>query len=251
MFGHVDYATGILDAFRAHNFKANKSGAATLPIHAASGCVEMLTPLALYLAAQDAKESMCDPVLVECYRKLPLLAKISLLPPSVRPDAWTNFLSGWFNSQQRWTEALVKLAARTSAAQLFKESLEATANAPTAQHGDACEARANMTAATEDLIAYISGLPGAVAFNPFLIAAKEADLEQQFGAPAGPTIFTNATRADNFDETYLYFGSDPSPAEQKTLRGAANRRQLLRLTPEYFFRQRRPSAVYRANAGYG
>ncbi|MDR3479768.1 MAG: hypothetical protein P4L91_03550 [Burkholderiaceae bacterium] len=234
-FGHVDYATGILDAFRAHNFKANKSGAATLHIHAASGCVEMLTPLALYLAAQDAKESMCDPVLVECYRKLPLLAHISLLPPSVRPDAWSNFLSGWFNSQQRWTEALLKLAAHTSAKQLFKESLEASANAPAAQHGDVSEAQADMTTATEDFIAYLSGLPGTIAFSPFLITAKEADLAKQFSASTGPTIFTNATRADNFDETYLYFGSDPSPAEQQALRGAANRRQLLRLTPEYFF----------------
>ena len=224
-FGHVEYATGILDAFRAHNVKANKDGKATLHIQAGSGCVAMLSPLSLFLATQDSKESMCDAELVEPYRNLPIPAQISLLPPSVRHDAWANFLSGLFNSQQRWTEAFVKLAAHTSGPQRFQDSPE----------GAVCEARADMTSATEELIACSSGIPGNLAFSPVTIAAMRAGLTKQFSAPTGPTIFTNATRADNFDETYLYFGSDPSPAEQQALRGTANRRQLLRLTPEYFF----------------
>jgi len=35
-------------------------------------------------------------------------------------------------AQQRWTEALLKLASHTSAKQLFNESLDASANAPAA-----------------------------------------------------------------------------------------------------------------------
>lgn len=229
--GHVNYAAGILDAFRAHDAKPKKNGEETLNIHAGSGCVEMLTPLSLYLAAPDSKESMREPVTCDSYNCLPPLAQLSMVPPSVRPDAWKHFMSGLLNSQQRWVEASMKLIAQASSS----PPLQSSPNAIQAPRADTLDTQARMTTATAELMMYGFGLPGNMAFNPLLIAAKHADLAERFESHDGPTIFTNATRADNFNETYLYFGKDPTPEEKIALCGSTNRRQLLRLTPEYFF----------------
>jgi hypothetical protein len=232
-FGHIDYATGLLDAFREFNCKAQKDGKQTLNITAGSGCVEMLTPLALYLNAQDCTASMRDAVLNE-NNSLPLLAQQSLTSPAVRPDAWKNFMTGLLHSQWKWAEAGMSLVAQANGAKLLRDAMQLAPNTGKAICAGKGDAQANMTTAVEELLMYGFGLPGQMAFNPLFTAAKTDDLAKRFESETGPTIFTNATRADNFEETYLYFGADPSPHED-ALRGAAKRRQLLRLTPEYFF----------------
>ena len=92
-FGHIDYATGILDAFRAHNHAASGRGAPTLDIAAASGCVEMLTPLWLYLADQRAASSMGE-IVIDGDNHLSPWARQRMVPPSVRPDAWHSYFFG-------------------------------------------------------------------------------------------------------------------------------------------------------------
>jgi hypothetical protein len=224
-FGHIDYATGILDAFRAHNFSAQAAGEPTLEIAAASGCVEMLTPLWLYLANQNAATTMRDTVLDED-RTLPLWAQSRLASPTVRLDAWNTYFSGLIDAQSRLAEAGLKMFTRAVTPH--------KAQADDTRSRAGITATADLTAALEDVAMYNSGLPGQIAFNPFFTAAKAADLEQLCAKTTGPTLFTNATRASDLQEVYLYCGAEPSAAQKATMRGKA-RRQVLRLTPEYFF----------------
>ncbi|HXE38382.1 MAG TPA: hypothetical protein VN639_07870, partial [Azonexus sp.] len=61
-FGHIVYAAGVLDAFRAHNRKLRETPdgppAKAIEIDIASSCVEMMTPLWLYLADQHGDKSL-------------------------------------------------------------------------------------------------------------------------------------------------------------------------------------------------
>ncbi len=80
-----------------------------------------------------------------------------------------------------------------------------------------------------------SGLPGQLAFNPFFTAAKSGKLEALCASQSGPTVFTNATRATDFQEVYLYTGAAPDAMQLGSLTGRRRQRQALRMTPDYFF----------------
>lgn len=215
-FGHIDYAAGLLDAFRAHNHGLHGPHAAgagkPLEIVAASGCVEMLTPLWLYLADQKAKDSLRKTVL-EGDRHLPPWARQRIASPAVRQDAWRGYLAGLMEAQGRFAGASLKLMSRAS--------------------GTA--ATAELAAAWQNVCMYGSGLPGQLAFNPLFTASKAAGLAALFASEAGPTVFTNATRARDFQEIYLYSGAAPNTEQQRAMTGKGQRRQALRMTPEYFF----------------
>jgi hypothetical protein len=233
-FGHIFYATGILDAFRAYNSEQKAKGEKSLNAIAGSGCVEMLMPLALYLAAQDAETSMCDNVL-DCDKNLPLLAQQDLAPPAVRLDAWQNYFSGLFKAQATWAKAGLNLATHTAKRHRMMGAGRFNFNSADPTHDEDVATLAKMTAASQNLFMYSSGLPGQTAFNPFSVAAKLPGLAQLYAAKTGPTLFTNATRADDFSEIYLYSGAAPDAAQKLALTGKANRRQLLRLTADNFF----------------
>ncbi|HRE18344.1 MAG TPA: hypothetical protein PLW86_14965 [Rhodocyclaceae bacterium] len=232
-FGHIDYAAGLLDAFRAHNHAGNKA----LNVATASGCVEMLTPLWLYLADQQAKHSLRDAVLNDDER-LSLWARQRIAPPTVRADAWNSYFSGLIDAQSRLADASLKLMTHAITPQGLSAALRRTlggarqgSETPTAN----IEATAELTAALQDVFMYGSGLPGQLAFNPFFTAEKEAKLEALCARQEGPTVFTNATRASDFQEVYLYCGTPPDAAQQRAMTGKARQRQVLQLTPEYFF----------------
>lgn len=236
-FGHIDYAAGVLDAFRAHNHAAPADGKPTLDIDAASGCVEMLTPLWLYLADQNAKSSMRDIVLNED-TSLPLWAQQRIAPPAVRPDAWNSYFSGLIGAQSRWAEANLKLLTHSMTPRGLSETLHHALH--NAQVGNSAPptgvaATAELTAAWQDALMYSSGLPGQMAFNPYFTAEKAASLGKLCAKTDGPTLFTNATRASDFQEIYLYCGAAPNALQEAAMRGKPDRRQVLRLTPEYFF----------------
>jgi predicted acylesterase/phospholipase RssA len=238
-FGHIFYATGMLDAFRAYNCAQQAKGEEAVEIAAGSGCVEMLMPLLLFLDVQNATSSFSDTVLNSDDGLSPL-ARESLAPPSVRPDAWKDYFSGLFNAQYRLTQAGMELAAK--AGSLHPLTSHPFASMPTPNLGkmfgvtpgnvDAC---AKMIEATENLAMYGFGLPGQYAFNPLYVAGKTPQLQQLFSSTTGPTVFTNAVQAEDFSEIYLYSGAAPNPEQEKALCGTTRRRQLLRLTPEYFF----------------
>jgi len=233
-FGHIDYAAGLLDAFRAHN--SSRKGK-TLEIDTASGCVEMLTPLWLYLADQQGKHSLREPVLNDDKRLSPW-ARQRVAPPGVRPDAWNSYLSGLMDAQSRLADASLKLFTHalspSGLSAALRETLHQTKRPETARSADT-EAAAELTAALQDVFMYSSGLPGQLAFNPFFTAEKQAKLEALCAHEDGPTVFTNATRASDFQEIYLYCGTPPSETQQRAMTGKGQQRQVLRLTPEYFF----------------
>lgn len=233
-YGHIFYATGILDAFRAYNCAQQAEGKEGLRIDAGSGCVEMTMPLSLYLNAQDAAGSMCDCVL-DSDSLLPLLARNSVTAPSVRPDAWKNYFSGLFNAQRQWAEASFGLASQVARQHMSGKIPSSESRAANHAPANSVGAHAKMTCAAEELVMYGFGLPGQAAFNPLFMEAQQKSLTQMFSSTTGPTLFTNATRADNFSETYLYCGTKPDKAQEFALCGTDGRRQLLRLTPDYFF----------------
>ena len=233
-FGHIFYATGILDAFRAYNCAQLAKGEETVEIVAGSGCVEMLMPLSLFLDAQNATSSFSDTVLNSDDNLSPL-ARESLAPPSVRPDAWKDYFSGLFNAQYRWARAGMELATKAGSQHTFASVPSLSRNAIFGVTPENLDATAKMTTATEELAMYGFGLPGQYAFNPLYVAGKKTQLEELFSATTGPTLFTNATRADDFSEIYLYCGAAPNREQEKALCGSTRHRQLLRLTPEYFF----------------
>lgn len=233
-FGHIDYAAGLLDAFRAHN--SSRKGK-PLTVDTASGCVEMLTPLWLYLADQQGKNSLREPVLTDDKRLSPW-AKQRIAPPGVRPDAWNSYLSGLMDAQSRLADAGLKLfthALSPSGLSAALRELLHQVEEPGAARTASTESVAELTAALQDVFMYNSGLPGQLAFNPFFTAEKQAKLEALCAHEAGPTVFTNATRASDFQEIYLYCGTPPSPGQQRTMVGKGKQRQVLKLTPEYFF----------------
>jgi len=215
-FGHIDYAAGLLDAFRAHNHQAHDASAVNgtrpLDIATASGCVEMLTPLWLYLADQKGPQSMRAAVL-DGDKHLPPWVQQRIAPPAVRQDAWRGYLSGLMEAQSRFAAAGMKLFA----------------------HGDSTAATAELNAAWQNISMFGSGLPGQIAFNPFFTAEKKDKLETLCASQMGPTVFTNATRARNFQEIYLYTGGAPDAGQQRALTGKRQQRQALRMTPDYFF----------------
>ncbi len=207
-FGHIDYAAGLLDAFRAHNAGSGKP----LEFAAASGCVEMLTPLWLYLADQKSRHSLRD-ALLHGDSDLPPWAQQRIAPSGMRHDSWSNYLAGLWDAQSRFARASLGHFASPAGAM----------------------AAAEFTAAWRDVVMYGSGLPGQMAFNPFFTAAREERLEALCASRTGPTVFTNATRAADFQEIYLYTGTAPEAAQQGALTGSRGQRQALRMTPAYFF----------------
>lgn len=213
-FGHVDYAAGLLDAFRAHNHQAQGQRAACgsklLEVATASGCVEMLMPLWLYLADQKAQHSLRNGVL-DGDQHLPPWARQRIAPSGVRRDAWGSYLSGFLDAQSRFAKAGLQHFSRSAGA------------------------AAELTAAWQDVAMFSSGLPGQLAFNPLYTAAKMGRLAALCAGQSGPTVFTNATRATDFEEVYLYTGAAPNAGQQAALTGRRRQRQALRLTPEYFF----------------
>lgn len=215
-FGHIDYAAGLLDAFRAHNHGVYEqaAGVATKPLDfvTASGCVEMLTPLWLYLADQKGERSLRAPML-DGDKQLSPWAQQRIASPAVRRDAWQGYLSGLMAAQSRFAEAGMKMFT----------------------HAPGTAAAAELNAAWQNIFMFGSGLPGQIAFNPLFTAGKEAALGTLCASEAGPTVFTNATRARDFQEIYLYTGAAPSAAQQHALTGKRQQRQALRMTPEYFF----------------
>ncbi|RJG02282.1 hypothetical protein [Noviherbaspirillum sedimenti] len=215
-FGHIDYAAGLLDAFRAHNRRVHDqpaaAGAKPLDIATASGCVEMLTPLWLYLADQKGDRSLRAAVL-DGDKHLAPWAQQRIAPPVVRRDAWHGYLSGLMDAQSRFAEAGMKMFA----------------------HAPGTAAAAELNAAWQNIAMFGSGLPGQIAFNPFFTAGKEAALGALCAGETGPTVFTNATRARDFQEIYLYSGAAPDAEQQRALTGKRQQRQALRMTPEYFF----------------
>lgn len=240
-FGHIFYAAGVLDAFRAHNRKLrdapDDASAKAIEVELASGCVEMMTPLWLYLADQHGSKSLRDAVVADD-PGVPLWARSRIAPPAVRPDAWRSYFSGLVKAQGRWAAAGLELLARSAHPHGMTEVLGdvlASSGAAGKSSAKSTAHAAELSAAWQDLCMYASGLPGQIAFNPLFVAEKEAGLEKLCGKRDGPTVFTNATRADDLGEIYLYSGTDPDPSQVRSMQGKSGKRQLLRLTPEYFF----------------
>lgn len=234
-FGHIVYAAGVLDAFRAHNRSVGQTrgprAAKAIDIALASGCVEMLTPLWCYLANQDSDKSLRATVVDDNFRE-PWAAQLRVAPPGVRSDAWASYFSGLLNAQGRWGAAWLKPLLRHGKAIGQAAESDGAAGAcpgkPMAPGGE-------LNAAWQDLCMYAAGIPGQIAFNPLFVAGKEDELRKLCGTATGPTLFTNATRAGDLGEIYLYSGSDPDPGQLAAMRGKSGKRRVLRLTPEYFF----------------
>lgn len=240
-FGHIFSAAGVLDAFRAHNHEMKKQGDASkqkvITIATASACVEMLTPLWSYLADQHAKDSMRD-VLLNTDSDLPPWIQNRIVPPFVRPDAWNHYLTGLVNAQNRCAQTGFKLFShalnphgfhallRQGLGQAMEDIDVTTASAA---------ATAEFHAAVENWMMYGSGLPGQIAFNPLFTEAKQAQLVAFFSQDAGPTVFTNATRATDFEEIYQYSGATPDSAQRAAMAGSRQKRKVMRMTPESFF----------------
>ncbi|MGZ3253119.1 MAG: hypothetical protein ACXU7D_02310 [Burkholderiaceae bacterium] len=240
-FGHIFYAAGVLDAFRAHNHDVQKHGAASkqkaINIATASGCVEMLTPIWLYLANQQTKDSMRDPVL-NADSNLPPWIQNRIAPPTVRPDVWINYLTGLSEAQSRCVHAGLKLFTHAlnphGLNTMLRESVgQAFGNIDVATSSTA--ATAAFYAAMENMLMYSSGLPGQIAFNPLFTEAKKVELDALFTKDIGPTVFTNATRATDFEEIYQYNGTTPDSDQHAAMIGSKQKRKVMRMTPESFF----------------
>jgi predicted acylesterase/phospholipase RssA len=233
-YGHVYYATGMLDAFRAHNHRAAKSNQPLICMDAGSGCVEMLSPLYFLLSQQSAEKSLLES-LNEEVAALPLIAQTLLLSAGIRPDAWQNAMRGLLATQWQFGDALTKLMAHKCEWPLLKDVLENAFNSPKAVRRRGKDANATMTRATEELLMYWSGLPGMLAFSPFFMAATTGGLAKRYMSYDGPTIFSNATSASDLEERYLYYGKVPSSAQKNTMSGTTRPRRVLKMTPEYYF----------------
>lgn len=240
-FGHIVYAAGVLDAFRAHNRKLRETPdgppAKAIEIDIASGCVEMMTPLWLYLADQYAGNSLREFVVPDNFGE-PLAAQLRIAPPAVRPDAWSSYFSGLLMAQGRWANAGLRLLAKSASRHGLNDALrnlQAGGGAACINASQRQAPFAEVNAAWQDLCMYASGIPGQIAFNPLFVAGKEEELEKICGTCQGPTIFTNATRAEDLGEIYLYTGSDPTTGQLQRMQGKTGKRTVLRLTPEYFF----------------
>jgi predicted acylesterase/phospholipase RssA len=237
-FGHIFYATGMLDAFRAHlsahNGALPAESSRRITFDAGSGCVEMLMPLSLFLNNQNASNSFSD-VVLNSDNGLSPLARESLAPQSVRPDAWKDYFSGLIHAQYRWTEAGMNLAMHAGSQHALTAFSPRSDEAGGSSSPKNVAAVAKMTTAIEELAMYGFGLPGQYAFNPLYVAGKKPQLDKLFSATTGPTVFTNATQADDFSEVYLYSGAAPNAEQEKALSGVTRPRQLLRLNAEYFF----------------
>jgi hypothetical protein len=228
-FGHIVYAAGILDAFRAHNHAVPAAQRLEFPL--ASGCVEMLTPLWLFLNAPHGEISLRDAVVKDDYLT-PWWVQSRIAPPAIRADALTSYLKGLGQASKRLSMAYQELLVRT-----FR-----VAGSRAAFHGDvdsiagsALQTINELNAAWQDVATYSSGIPGNIAFNPFFMAWKSGDLEKCCADNHAGTVFTNATRADTLDEVYLYSGEAPDAAQLENLRGNRHQREVRRLTPEFFF----------------
>lgn len=228
-FGHIDYAAGVLDAFRAYNHAAHAAGTPTLEIIAGSSCVEMVTPLWLYLLNQNSDISMRD-IILHGDETLSPLAQQRIAPPGVRPDVWKSFFSGLLDAQKNLAEASLELVTSSVGAGAAMPPKTSYAM----QHPGVA-ATSKMMASMQDVFMYGSGLPGQIAFNPFFKAEKTVNLEIMCAKEDGPTLFTNATRANDFREVYLYTGTAPNETQSAKMLGNPSHRHVLRLTPEYFF----------------
>lgn len=240
-FGHIVYAAGVLDAFRAHNLAVQQTPgqrtAKAIDIKFASGCVEMLTPLWCFLANPSGDRSLRADVVDDNFSE-PWPAQLRIAPPAVRADAWVSYFSGLLNAQGRWGAAWLNGLARSTGRRDRAAALGGAAAGkipPGPSPGKQTAPDVELDAAWQDLCVYASGIPGQIAFNPLFVAGKQDTLENICGRATGPTIFTNATRADDLGEIYLYSGSDPDSGQLKAMRGKTGKRQVLRLTPEYFF----------------
>lgn len=228
-FGHIVYAAGILDAFRAHNHKAPADQRLEFPL--ASGCVEMLTPLWLFLSEPNGGTSLRDAVVKDDFLT-PWWVQNRIAPPGVRADAVTSYIKGLGQASKRLSMAYQECLVRA-----FR-----LAGSRAAFHGDmdtltetAMQTINELNAAWQDIATYSSGIPGNIAFNPFFMAWKSGDLEKCCAGNHTGTVFTNATRAETLDEVYLYSGDDPDAAQFENLRGSRHQREVRRLTPEFFF----------------
>jgi len=228
-FGHICYAAGILDAFREHNHRPRAKGDKHITFEVASGCVEMLTPLSMYLADQDGGTSLREAIVNG--DGSPLWAQISFAPPMVRMDAVESYWRGRGGAQERLATAWVNLL-------LWKNT---DAQDPSSTPGQkfpfnkfSTERAVELVAACQDISLYTSGIPGWIAFNPLFVAEKSKAIEGICRNDEGPTIFTNATRANDLDEIYLYSGKAPTQSQTRSMQ-SNGKRQVLRLTPEYFF----------------
>lgn len=240
-FGHIVYAAGVLDAFRAHNRSVRENpehqAAKAINIELAAGCVEMLTPLWLYLADQQGDLSLREKVVNDNFSE-PWVAQMRIAPPGVRADAWGSYFSGLLNAQGRWGAAWLKQLSPSPRRRASEGALGQAVDQDLANDrspGKYLAPGAELSAAWQDLCMYWSGIPGQIAFNPLFVAGKEDELENFCATTRGPTLFTNATRADDLGEIYLYSGSNPNPGQMQAMQGKAGKRQVLRLTPEYFF----------------
>jgi predicted patatin/cPLA2 family phospholipase len=240
-FGHIFYAAGVLDAFRAHNHDVQKHGAASkqkaINIATASSCVEMLTPLWIYLADQQTQDSMRD-ILLNADSNLPPWIQNRIAPPSVRPDAWNNYLTGLIEAQSRCVHTGIKLFThafnQNGFTSLLHESVgQALGDIDVATSSTA--ATAAFYAAIDNMLMYGSGLPGQIAFSPLFTEAKKAELDALFTKDKGPTVFTNATRATDFEEIYQYTGTTPNSEQLAAMVGSKQKRKAMRMTPESFF----------------
>jgi predicted patatin/cPLA2 family phospholipase len=240
-FGHIFYAAGVLDAFRAHNHEVQMYGESSklkaINIATASGCVEMLTPLWLYLADQQAESSIRSMVVNED-SNLPPWVQSRIAPPTVRADAWNNYLTGLAEAQNRCLQASFKLFMHAMTPHGFHAVLHESI-AQALGDNDAATASAAATAAfytaLQDVMMYSSGLPGQIAFNPLFTDAKKAQLDALFAKDDGPTVFTNATRASDFEEIYQYSGTSPDREQYGVMIGSKQKRRVMRMTPESFF----------------
>jgi predicted acylesterase/phospholipase RssA len=233
-YGHVYYATGMLDAFRAHNNRAARSNQPLISMEAGSGCVEMLSPLYFLLSQQSAEKSLLD-LLNEEVAALPLVAQTLLLSAGIRADAWQNAMRGFLATQWQFADAFTKLMAHKCEWPLFKDVLENMFNSPKAVSRRGKDIGATMTCATEELLTYWSGLPGMLAFSPFFMAATTGGLTTRYKDYDGPTIFSNATNASDLEERYLYYGKAPSTAQKNAMSGTTRPRRVLQMTPAYYF----------------
>lgn len=228
-FGHIVYAAGILDAFRAHNHASPAAQKLEFPL--ASGCVEMLTPLWLFLSAPNGVASLRDAVVKDDFLT-PWWVQNRIAPPGIRADALTSYIKGLGQASKRLSMAYQECLVRA-----FR-----LAGSRAAFHGDvdtltetAIQTINELNAAWQDVATYSSGIPGSIAFNPFFMAWKSGDLEKCCAGNHTGTVFTNATRAETLDEVYLYSGDDPDAAQFENLRGSRHQREVRRLTPEFFF----------------
>jgi predicted acylesterase/phospholipase RssA len=191
----------------------------------------------LYLADQNAKDSI-RPSILNGDKSLSLLAQQRIASPVVRPDAWSSYFSGLVNAQSRYTSASLQYLTHTFKPHGLSASLQESLQLATGDNSGRTSSTgvtAEYTAALQDILMYGSGLPGQIAFNPLFTKEKKVQLDQFFAREEGPTTFTNATRASDLEEIYLYSGAEPDKEQHTSMTGHKAKRKVLRMTPEFFF----------------